>query len=88
MVANIGRDELRADVEGFEEAGTTVRCSKDPAAYRAALDLYAGELLPEDRYEEWAHGRREGLRRIHLDLLTELAGVHEERGEHDRPSRR
>ena len=36
----------------------TARRSKDPAAYRAALELYSGELLPEDRYEEWAESRR------------------------------
>src|SRR5919107_1610448 len=74
--------EIWVDVEAFEEAAATARRSKDPAAYRAALDLYAGELLPEDRYEEWAHDRRQGLRRIHFELLTELAQVHEHRGEY------
>ena len=74
--------EIWVDVEAFEEAAATARRSKDPAAYRAALDLYAGELLPEDRYEEWAQDRRQGLRRIHLELLTELAHAHEHRGEY------
>ena len=40
-----------------------------PAAYRAALALYGGELLPENRYDEWASGRREELR-----LAGDLAG--------------
>ena len=31
--------------------------------------MYGGELLPEDRYEEWAEERREQLRLRHLDLL-------------------
>jgi len=44
--------ELWLDVEGFEEAAATARRSGDPAAYRAALNLYAGELLPKDPYEE------------------------------------
>src|SRR5215217_6114422 len=74
--------EIWVDVEAFEEAAATARRSKDPAAYRAALDLYAGELLPEDRYEEWAQDRRQGLRRIHLELLTELAQAHEHQGEY------
>jgi predicted ATPase/DNA-binding SARP family transcriptional activator/DNA-binding CsgD family transcriptional regulator len=74
--------EIWVDVEAFEEAAATARRSKDPAAYRAALELYAGELLPEDRYEEWAQDRREVLRRSYLDLLVALAGAHEERGEH------
>ena len=38
-------------------------------AAREALALYGGELLPEDRYEEWAEERREQLRLRHLDLL-------------------
>src|SRR5215218_7348644 len=74
--------EIWVDVEAFEEAAATARRSKDPAAYRAALELYAGELLPEDRYEEWAQDRRDVLRRSYLDLLVALAGAHEERGEH------
>lgn len=45
------------------------------------MDLYAGELLPEDRYEEWAEDRRQGLRTTYLALLVELSGLHEERGE-------
>jgi predicted ATPase/DNA-binding SARP family transcriptional activator/DNA-binding CsgD family transcriptional regulator len=70
------------DVEAFEEAATTARLGQDPAAYRAALDLYAGDLLPEDRYEEWAEERRQELRGMFLSLLIELATVHEERGEY------
>ena len=42
---------LWVDVVAFEEAVNTARCSKDPAAYRTAIELYSGELLPEDRYE-------------------------------------
>jgi DNA-binding SARP family transcriptional activator len=74
--------DLRVDVEVFEEAALTARRSRDPAACRMALDLYAGELLPEDRYEEWAENRRADLRRMYLELLAELAALHEERGEY------
>ena len=72
---------LWVDVEAFEEAAVTARREGEPAAYRAALDLYAGELLPADRYEEWAEDRRQQLRRLYLALLVELAGIYEERGE-------
>jgi DNA-binding SARP family transcriptional activator len=72
---------LWVDVEAFEEAAATARRSKDPAAYRAAIELYPGELLPEDRYEGWAEERREKLRQTHLRLLVELAWLYEERGE-------
>ena len=72
--------QLWVDVEAFEEAADTARRSKDPAAYRAAIELYSGELLPEDRYEEWAESRRQELRQTFLSLLVELAGLYEERG--------
>jgi DNA-binding SARP family transcriptional activator len=39
------------DVEAFEEAATSARHAMEPGAFRAAIDLYAGELLPEDRFE-------------------------------------
>jgi DNA-binding SARP family transcriptional activator len=76
--------DLWVDVEAFEEGASTARRSRDPAAYRAALDLYAGELLPEDRYEEWAEDRREGLRHKWLSSHVGLARVYEGRGEHDK----
>jgi len=69
-------------VEAFEEATVGARRAQDPAAYRAALDLYAGDLLPEDRYEEWAENRRLELWRLHLTLLIELARLYGERGKY------
>src|SRR4051794_37851919 len=48
--------ELWVDVDAFEQAAARARRVKDPATHRAALDLYMGNLLPEDRYEEWAEG--------------------------------
>jgi predicted ATPase/DNA-binding SARP family transcriptional activator/DNA-binding CsgD family transcriptional regulator len=74
--------ELWVDVEAFEEAAATARRSCEPAAYRAALNLYAGELLPRDPYEEWAELPRESLRQLFLSLLVELGRLHEERGEY------
>ena len=73
---------LWVDVEAFESAATTARRSREPAAYRAALDLYTGELLPEDRYEAWATERREELQERCLTLLLELAELYEERREY------
>ena len=75
--------QLWVDVEAFEEAASAARSSKDPAAYRTVIELYSGELLPVDRYEEWVHSRREELRRLCLTLLVELADLYEERGEHE-----
>jgi len=75
--------ELWVDVDAFELGAATARGAKEPATYRAALDLYEGDLLPEDRYEEWTEGKREELRQLYLALLFELAGLYEERFEHE-----
>ena len=65
---------MTIDVERFERTGRgrarRRRCRRWPGT---ALAAYGGELLPEDRYADWAEARREQLRRTHLDLLR-LAG--------------
>jgi DNA-binding SARP family transcriptional activator len=38
-----------------------------------ALDLYGGDYLPDDLYEDWAQRRRERLRRLHAWLLEQAA---------------
>jgi predicted ATPase/DNA-binding SARP family transcriptional activator/DNA-binding CsgD family transcriptional regulator len=75
--------DLWVDVEAFEEAAATARRSHDTAAYRAALDLYGGELLPGDRYEGWAEEPRGRLRETYLSLLLGLARLHEGRGDYE-----
>lgn len=72
---------LWVDVDAFEDAAATARRIREPAAYRVALGFYSGDLLPQDRYEEWAETRREQLLETYLALLAEVAAVHEERGE-------
>jgi predicted ATPase/DNA-binding SARP family transcriptional activator len=63
------------DAEAFESAGATARDAGELGLYRAALDLYGGELLPEDRYEQWAAARRESLREMYLALLVEQSAL-------------
>jgi non-specific serine/threonine protein kinase len=71
------------DVEAFENAAATARRSREPTVYRAAVELYVGDLLPEDLYEPWTEEKREELRQLYLALLVELAGLHEEREEYE-----
>ena len=73
--------DIWVDAGAYEEAAKGARRAREPLAYEAALDLYRGELLPEDRYEEWAEGPRARLRGIHLSLLSELASLYEEQAE-------
>jgi predicted ATPase/DNA-binding SARP family transcriptional activator len=72
------QEPLEIDVEAFEGAVAQARQSQDPAAYQVALDLYTGDLLPdEDLYEDWTTSRREILRQKYLSLLIELARLYE-----------
>ena len=41
------------------------RGTADPGRHARALELYGGELLPEDRYEPWTAARRVALRELH-----------------------
>ena len=74
--------QLWVDVKAFEDAAASAQRTKDPAVPRAAIELYAGDFLPEDRYEEWAEGKRIEFRQLYLALLLELAGLYQERDEH------
>src|SRR5436305_8984189 len=70
------RDEVlslvaEVDVDLLDAAATEARRLKTPAAYRAALSLYRGELLPENRYDDWAETRREELATLAVELADE-----------------
>ena len=73
VIALCPGDPVRIDVLAFEEAAASARARRDPAAYRDALDFYGGELLPEDRYEEWTASRRDAVHELRLVLGIELA---------------
>ncbi|HEY6055607.1 MAG TPA: AAA family ATPase, partial [Gaiellaceae bacterium] len=78
------RDELLSlaaavDVDLLAQAAAVARRLKTAGAYRAALDLYAGELLPENRYDDWAELRREELAALAAELAEESAALGAER---------
>jgi DNA-binding SARP family transcriptional activator/pimeloyl-ACP methyl ester carboxylesterase len=60
---------VEVDALRFERDGELALRSGDPDACAAVADTYAGELLPEDRYAEWAGESRDRLRHLHLQLL-------------------
>ena len=71
------RDELltlraSVDVDDFERAAEQARRAGSAGAYGAALSLYGGELLPENRYEDWAGVRREEIEQLRLQLESEV----------------
>jgi predicted ATPase/DNA-binding SARP family transcriptional activator len=64
------------DTEEFEAAADAARAQPSLNAYAHALELYGGELLPEDRYEEWTLAARSALHALCLSLLLEAADLH------------
>ena len=75
--------DVWVDVDAFESAAAAGRRTSDPAMYEEAVGLYEGDLLPEDRYEEWASPRQEELRSEFLAVLSEQAELLGSRGELD-----
>lgn len=71
------------DAEAFAARAQAVQGSTDPSLYSAALDLYAGDLLPDDVYADWTNPRRESLRRTYLNLLRQLGELHLQRREYE-----
>jgi DNA-binding SARP family transcriptional activator len=74
--------EVSVDAVQFEGLARSAVGSNDAAAAGEALRLYAGELLPGDRYEDWAVDRREQLHLRRLDVLR-VAGEWRELAEVD-----
>jgi DNA-binding SARP family transcriptional activator len=70
------------DADHFECLAESALRQEDVAGYECALAAYGGELLPEDRYEDWCAERRDHLAALHIQLLLRLADAHEERGAH------
>ena len=72
-----GETPAWVDVSAFENAVRQAQWSGTREAYEQALDLYTGELLPEDRYEDWAAAHRQRLQDNYLLLLSKLGQYHE-----------
>lgn len=65
---------IQTDLAHFREIGGSALTGGGSAEYRAltavgALNLYGGELLPEDLYQDWASGQRETARMTAVGLL-------------------
>ncbi|MFN8513452.1 MAG: BTAD domain-containing putative transcriptional regulator [Chloroflexia bacterium] len=69
------------DLHTFQEATARARRTTDPAALAEAVALYSGELLPDDRYEDWSAAPREAAQQTYLDTLHQLGHLQAARGD-------
>src|SRR5690242_11847761 len=85
------RDEVlhlaaEIDVDELVEAAAEARRTKTHAAYQRALSVYRGELLPENRYDDWVTDRRDELAELAEELADELEALGPVRTTTGRPS--
>ena len=73
---------LTVDALRFEQLAREAVAKDDASTAREALAWYRGDLLPQDRYEDWAADRRELLHLRRLDVLR-VAGEWRELAELD-----
>lgn len=64
-IEHAGRMKAKKDNEG------ALKC------YQKAFDLYAGDFLPDDLYEDWALPVRERFRRLYFKALEDAAALAE-----------
>jgi len=73
-------DELERAVRGAARHRAAGRVDGAAAELRKVLDLYGGDLLPEDGPAEWAVGPRARLRLMVADAAADLAQLELDRG--------
>jgi DNA-binding SARP family transcriptional activator len=96
LIERAGDEALRlasdvvVDARRFEEAAALAMSAprgERAALARRALAWATGELLPGDRYEDWADIPRERVRRRHLALLDLVADDAMQHGDYDEAAR-
>lgn len=71
-------DSVWVDAHEFEKAAQSLISNLQSPNSKTAIDLYAGDLLPDDPYAEWTTAPRESLRRLHREARLTLAARHRE----------
>jgi DNA-binding SARP family transcriptional activator len=71
-------DECYEQGRRLEEAGRTEEAA---AEYERAIELYRGDYLIEDLYEDWTMVERERLSNAYIDILDRLAAHYMESGQ-------
>jgi DNA-binding SARP family transcriptional activator len=73
--------DIWIDVDQFRRLAQQTRTQHgNTVLYEEALSLYAGDLLPEDLYDDWTEPQREELRAECVRLLLEVSHLYDEQG--------
>jgi hypothetical protein len=79
MVA-LNPEHVVVDADHFEQMACAALRRSEIHVLEAALAVYRGDLLPEDRYADWCAPRRDSLADLRLRLLLGMADLLEARG--------
>lgn len=50
------------------------------SSYMQAVEMYQGDFLPEEPFEQWADIKREEVRNVYMKTLMRMAQIYEKRG--------
>ncbi|MEU4559412.1 BTAD domain-containing putative transcriptional regulator [Actinoplanes sp. NPDC023936] len=78
---------VETDVLSFRRLAAQAWATRTLGDLAAAADAYTGELLPEDRFADWAGPERGDLRQTYCDLLIAHAAEATRHGETDAAAR-
>ncbi len=82
-ILSLSQDDVWIDVDYFDALAEQALHLGNSRSYLAASEAYTGDLLPEDRYEDWAEERRTSLRDTRGRLLFSLADALVDEGSYD-----
>jgi len=72
-------ENIEVDVDAFEKLVRLAESTRDiderEKLLRDAVDLYTGDFLPEDMYEDWSIPYREYYRELYIDALRNLSHI-------------
>ncbi len=75
-------EEFETQLQTAQTAERAERWAEALAGYQGTVDLWRGDYLDEDRYEEWTLEPRERYRELYLQALSRLAECHARLGEY------
>jgi two-component SAPR family response regulator len=74
--------EFEKHVQSGQRLEAAGQLAEAMAEYKLAVEIYRGDFLEEDLYEDWPHARREHLRHVYLNLLNQLSEYCLQQGEY------
>lgn len=83
LAVRVDCDDFESHADRGRQMESLNRREEAIIEYRLAEELFQGDFLEEDPYEEWPARRRDQLRNDYLFIADRLATWHQERGDYE-----